>query len=151
MGSFSTKELYPMKRNRYFRINCIALLLCLLLGFVYQAGASAGSFFSPTRSEGNLSNSSGVITNFCRIGSDSIIAKPTEKTGEITDSVFRVIQNSVSRDRLDIPLTLFIIFALIWALLFIFEFHIVIPSITASLRMIIHYILSKDGQKSILS
>ena len=140
-----------MKRTGYFRINCIFLLLCLLLGFVYQAGASAGSGFSSIRTDGNLSDSSGVIADFCRIGSESVIARPTERTGEITDSVFRVVQNSVSRDRLEVPLTLFIIFALIWSLLFIFEFHIVIPSTTASLRMIIYFILSKDGQKSILS
>ena len=139
------------KRDRYFRINCIAILLCLLFGFVYQAGESAGSGFYTFNTTGDHFGSTGVITDFCRIGSESVIARTTERTGEITDSAFRIVQNANLRDSIEVSVPLLVLFAIIWALLFIFEFHIVIPSITASLKTIILFILSKDGQKSALS
>ena len=136
-----------MKKTYNFSINCILLLLCLLLGFVYQSGRSAGFRFHSFSDNGNLSEGTGVIADFNSIVPEGTIAGPAERTGEITDSVFRVIQNADSLERLEIPVTLFIVFALIWSLLFTFGFRIVIPSITASLRMIIHFILNKIRKK----
>ena len=140
-----------LKRDRYFKISCIVLILCLMLGFVYQAGVSCSSGFSAFNTIGDHSGNTGVISEFCGIGSGSVIARTTEGSGEITDSSFRFAQNTNLRDSKEISVPLLVLFAIIWALLFVFEFHIVIPSITASLRMIIHFILSKDGQKGVLS
>ena len=140
-----------MKKTYNFSINCILLLLCLLLGFVYQSGRSAGFRFHSFSDDGNLAIGTGVIADFNSIVPEGTIAGPAERTGEITDSAFRVIQNADSLERLEIPVTLFIVFALIWSLLFTLGFHIVIPSITASLRIILHFILNKDGKKNVYS
>ena len=149
--SFLCYDVKTMKRAASVRINCILLILILILGFAYQAKASTGSYFAMSDSCGDLSGSTGEILDFVRISSGSVLARPSESTGEIIDSVYKTVLNNAECDWPEFPLPLLILFALIWAILFVIEYHIVIPSITTSLRMIMCFIQSQDGCKSILS